>query len=97
MGLSRTFCQLWVHLSSQLFWHTVLQSRVKWYVVQNLYFYDVIGQHQIMKLVRQIYLVKINVDYIFVLFQVRQILSLCPNITHLDLTQTNVTDFAFDR
>ncbi|XP_075901561.1 F-box/LRR-repeat protein 5 isoform X1 [Nelusetta ayraudi] len=27
---------------------------------------------------------------------VRQILSLCPNITHLDLTQTNVTDFAFD-
>uniref|UniRef100_A0A3Q2PG58 F-box/LRR-repeat protein 5 n=2 Tax=Cyprinodontoidei TaxID=8087 RepID=A0A3Q2PG58_FUNHE len=27
---------------------------------------------------------------------VRQILSLCPNITHLDLTQTDVTDFAFD-
>ncbi|XP_044054586.1 F-box/LRR-repeat protein 5 isoform X2 [Siniperca chuatsi] len=27
---------------------------------------------------------------------VRQILSLCPNITHLDLTQTGVTDFAFD-
>ncbi|XP_029987380.1 F-box/LRR-repeat protein 5 isoform X2 [Sphaeramia orbicularis] len=27
---------------------------------------------------------------------VRQILSLCPNITHLDLTQTNVTDLAFD-
>ncbi|KAF0042439.1 hypothetical protein F2P81_005971 [Scophthalmus maximus] len=26
----------------------------------------------------------------------RQILSLCPNITHLDLTQTDVTDFAFD-
>lgn len=31
------------------------------------------------------------------LFKVRQILSLCPNITHLDLTQTDVTDFAFDR
>ncbi len=30
-------------------------------------------------------------------FQVRQILSLCPNITHLDLTQTDITDFAFDR
>lgn len=30
-------------------------------------------------------------------FQVRQILSLCPNITHLDLTQTDVTDIAFDR
>lgn len=27
---------------------------------------------------------------------VRQILSLCPNITHLDLTQTAVTDSAFD-
>ncbi|XP_029003043.1 F-box/LRR-repeat protein 5 [Betta splendens] len=27
---------------------------------------------------------------------VRQILNLCPNITHLDLTQTDVTDFAFD-
>ncbi|XP_062251429.1 F-box/LRR-repeat protein 5 [Platichthys flesus] len=27
---------------------------------------------------------------------VRQILSLCPNIIHLDLTQTDVTDFAFD-
>uniref|UniRef100_H3DJX9 F-box/LRR-repeat protein 5 n=1 Tax=Tetraodon nigroviridis TaxID=99883 RepID=H3DJX9_TETNG len=27
---------------------------------------------------------------------VRQILSLCPNITHLDLTQTDVTDVAFD-
>ncbi|XP_068599473.1 F-box/LRR-repeat protein 5 [Brachionichthys hirsutus] len=27
---------------------------------------------------------------------VRQILSLCPNVTHLDLTQTDVTDFAFD-
>ncbi|XP_008405745.1 F-box/LRR-repeat protein 5 isoform X2 [Poecilia reticulata] len=27
---------------------------------------------------------------------VRQILSLCPNITHLNLTQTDVTDFAFD-
>ncbi|XP_041647306.1 F-box/LRR-repeat protein 5 isoform X2 [Cheilinus undulatus] len=27
---------------------------------------------------------------------VRQILSLCPNITHLDLTQTDVTDSAFD-
>ncbi|XP_026160601.1 F-box/LRR-repeat protein 5 isoform X2 [Mastacembelus armatus] len=27
---------------------------------------------------------------------VRQILSLCPNISHLDLTQTAVTDFAFD-
>lgn len=27
---------------------------------------------------------------------VRQILSFCPNITHLDLTQTDVTDFAFD-
>ncbi|KAG8003472.1 F-box/LRR-repeat protein 5, partial [Nibea albiflora] len=27
---------------------------------------------------------------------VRQMLSLCPNITHLDLTQTDVTDFAFD-
>ncbi|XP_075943414.1 F-box/LRR-repeat protein 5 [Anarhichas minor] len=27
---------------------------------------------------------------------VRQILSLCPNITHLDLTQTDVTDCAFD-
>uniref|UniRef100_A0A7N6BRH8 F-box/LRR-repeat protein 5 n=1 Tax=Anabas testudineus TaxID=64144 RepID=A0A7N6BRH8_ANATE len=27
---------------------------------------------------------------------VRQILSLCPNIAHLDLTQTDVTDFAFD-
>uniref|UniRef100_A0A667XSE4 F-box/LRR-repeat protein 5 n=1 Tax=Myripristis murdjan TaxID=586833 RepID=A0A667XSE4_9TELE len=27
---------------------------------------------------------------------VRQILILCPNITHLDLTQTDVTDFAFD-
>ncbi|XP_041861360.1 F-box/LRR-repeat protein 5 [Melanotaenia boesemani] len=27
---------------------------------------------------------------------VRQILSLCPNITHLDLTQTDVTDLAFD-
>ncbi|XP_072246113.1 F-box/LRR-repeat protein 5 isoform X2 [Leuresthes tenuis] len=27
---------------------------------------------------------------------IRQILSLCPNITHLDLTQTDVTDFAFD-
>nr|XP_040040640.1 F-box/LRR-repeat protein 5 [Gasterosteus aculeatus aculeatus] len=27
---------------------------------------------------------------------VRQILSLCPNITHLDLTQTAVTDCAFD-
>ncbi|KAM9761682.1 F-box/LRR-repeat protein 5 [Menidia menidia] len=27
---------------------------------------------------------------------VRQILSLCPNITYLDLTQTDVTDFAFD-
>ncbi|XP_071342920.1 F-box/LRR-repeat protein 5 isoform X2 [Trachinotus anak] len=27
---------------------------------------------------------------------VRQILGLCPNITHLDLTQTNVTDVAFD-
>ncbi|XP_037326097.2 F-box/LRR-repeat protein 5 [Pungitius pungitius] len=26
----------------------------------------------------------------------RQILSLCPNITHLDLTQTDVTDCAFD-
>lgn len=31
------------------------------------------------------------------LSQVRQILSLCPNITHLDLTQTDVTDFAFER
>lgn len=36
---------------------------------------------------------KINV----LAFQVRQILSFCPNITHLDLTQTDVTDFAFDR
>ncbi|KAI1888735.1 hypothetical protein AGOR_G00171790 [Albula goreensis] len=27
---------------------------------------------------------------------VRQILSLCPNLTHLDLTQTDVTDSAFD-
>ncbi|XP_029356701.1 F-box/LRR-repeat protein 5 isoform X2 [Echeneis naucrates] len=27
---------------------------------------------------------------------VRQILSLCPNISHLDLTQTDVTDAAFD-
>ncbi|XP_049573727.1 F-box/LRR-repeat protein 5 [Syngnathus scovelli] len=27
---------------------------------------------------------------------VRQILSLCPNVAHLDLTQTDVTDFAFD-
>ncbi|XP_051929821.1 F-box/LRR-repeat protein 5 [Hippocampus zosterae] len=27
---------------------------------------------------------------------VRQILSLCPNVTYLDLTQTDVTDFAFD-
>ncbi|XP_020486512.1 F-box/LRR-repeat protein 5 [Labrus bergylta] len=27
---------------------------------------------------------------------VRQILSFCPNITHLDLTQTDVTDSAFD-
>ncbi|KAM3620145.1 uncharacterized protein V6R79_018833 [Siganus canaliculatus] len=27
---------------------------------------------------------------------VRQILDLCPNINHLDLTQTDVTDFAFD-
>ncbi|XP_028300737.1 F-box/LRR-repeat protein 5-like [Gouania willdenowi] len=27
---------------------------------------------------------------------VRQILDLCPNITHLDLTQTDVTDVAFD-
>lgn len=27
---------------------------------------------------------------------IRQILSFCPNITHLDLTQTDVTDFAFD-
>ncbi|XP_061593923.1 F-box/LRR-repeat protein 5 [Cololabis saira] len=27
---------------------------------------------------------------------VRQIVSLCPNIVHLDLTQTDVTDFAFD-
>ncbi|XP_071768923.2 F-box/LRR-repeat protein 5 [Centroberyx gerrardi] len=27
---------------------------------------------------------------------VRQILSLCPNVTHLDMTQTDVTDFAFD-
>nr|XP_061790747.1 F-box/LRR-repeat protein 5-like [Nerophis lumbriciformis] len=27
---------------------------------------------------------------------VRQMLSLCPNLTHLDLTQTDVTDFAFD-
>ncbi|KAM9848687.1 F-box/LRR-repeat protein 5 [Aulostomus maculatus] len=26
----------------------------------------------------------------------RQILNLCPNITHLDLTQTDVTDSAFD-
>ena len=32
-----------------------------------------------------------------VCFQVRQILSLCPNIIHLDLTQTDVTDSAFDR
>jgi len=30
-------------------------------------------------------------------FQVRQILSFCPNIRHLDLTQTDVTDCAFDR
>ncbi|XP_064190268.1 F-box/LRR-repeat protein 5 [Anguilla rostrata] len=27
---------------------------------------------------------------------VRQILSLCPNLTHLDLTQTDITDSAFD-
>nr|XP_054590857.1 F-box/LRR-repeat protein 5 isoform X2 [Nothobranchius furzeri] len=27
---------------------------------------------------------------------IRQIIHLCPNITHLDLTQTDVTDFAFD-
>ncbi|KAG7514547.1 F-box/LRR-repeat protein 5 [Solea senegalensis] len=27
---------------------------------------------------------------------VRQILRLCPNVTHLDLTQTDVTDSAFD-
>ncbi|XP_046893218.1 F-box/LRR-repeat protein 5 [Hypomesus transpacificus] len=27
---------------------------------------------------------------------VRQILSLCPNLTHLDLTQTDVSDSAFD-
>ncbi|CAL8310364.1 unnamed protein product [Lota lota] len=27
---------------------------------------------------------------------VRQVLALCPNITHLDLTQTDVTDSAFD-
>ncbi|XP_020774393.2 F-box/LRR-repeat protein 5 [Boleophthalmus pectinirostris] len=27
---------------------------------------------------------------------VRQILSLCPNISHLDLTQTDITDAAFD-
>ncbi|CAL8252077.1 unnamed protein product [Merluccius merluccius] len=27
---------------------------------------------------------------------VRQILALCPNITHLDLTQTHITDSAFD-
>ncbi|XP_077464409.1 F-box/LRR-repeat protein 5 isoform X2 [Stigmatopora argus] len=27
---------------------------------------------------------------------VRQMLSLCPNVTHLDLTQTDVGDFAFD-
>ncbi|XP_061636598.1 F-box/LRR-repeat protein 5 [Phyllopteryx taeniolatus] len=27
---------------------------------------------------------------------VRQILSLCPNVAHLDLTQTDVTDYAFD-
>ncbi|KAL1022566.1 hypothetical protein UPYG_G00029350 [Umbra pygmaea] len=27
---------------------------------------------------------------------VRQILSLCPNLSHLDLTQTDVTDSAFD-
>ena len=32
-----------------------------------------------------------------ILFQVRQILSLCPNLTHLDLTQTDVSDSAFDR
>lgn len=42
-------------------------------------------------------LVNIYFDDIFIIFQVRQILSLCPNITHLDLTQTDVTDFAFDR
>ncbi|KAM9832133.1 LOW QUALITY PROTEIN: F-box/LRR-repeat protein 5 [Neosynchiropus ocellatus] len=27
---------------------------------------------------------------------IRQIITLCPNITHLDLTQTDVTDSAFD-
>ncbi|MBN3322098.1 FBXL5 protein, partial [Atractosteus spatula] len=27
---------------------------------------------------------------------VRQMLSLCPNLTHLDLTQTDITDSAFD-
>ncbi|KAJ3599817.1 hypothetical protein NHX12_033771 [Muraenolepis orangiensis] len=27
---------------------------------------------------------------------VRQVLALCPNITHLDLTQTDITDSAFD-
>ncbi|XP_077389618.1 F-box/LRR-repeat protein 5 isoform X2 [Festucalex cinctus] len=27
---------------------------------------------------------------------VRQMLNLCPNVAHLDLTQTDVTDFAFD-
>lgn len=42
-------------------------------------------------------LVKMYFDDIFPIFQVRQILSLCPNITHLDLTQTDVTDLAFDR
>lgn len=59
--------------------------------VQNLYFI------MIMELVGLNRLVETNIDLISVPFQVRQILSLCPNITHLNLTQTNVTDFAFDR
>lgn len=28
---------------------------------------------------------------------VRQILELCPNLEHLDLTQTDISDSAFDR
>lgn len=31
MGSSRISCQSWVHLWSPLFWHTALQSPVKWY------------------------------------------------------------------